>query len=234
MITIVVVAALQMLSTPLAPRLGSPPSVAELNEARALPGGVFPDSWRYVPEAHRPLIRCLSKTRLPATGEISGWRIDNRCSFPLRIDLNIGQTSIHGCVAQRLRPTIQPGKSMRIETHANEQLCVTMVSGLGVDRPKSVVAGGHYYACEAADSTLRLYYLSDISEPLRPADQASLAAMAEKFKRHTAALTGKPMSAQCWGRPTYDAISTERRQKRDKMAYDRGVRVTEAVWRPTF
>lgn len=95
-----------MFASPLAPRLGSPPTPAELNEARALPGGVFPDRWLGVPEAHRPLIRCLSKTRLPATGEMAGWRIDNKCSFPLRIDLTIGQTSVHGCVAQRLRPTI--------------------------------------------------------------------------------------------------------------------------------
>jgi hypothetical protein len=91
--------------------VGDSPTAAQLQEARAFPDHPFVLGLWKVPEAHRPLMRCVqigTVTRTDvATGESTkATKLSNRCGFPIRFTGTVGKKDSSGtiCVAE-LRPT---------------------------------------------------------------------------------------------------------------------------------
>lgn len=93
------------------PASAGTPSAAQLDEALAFADHPFVLGRWMVPEAHRPLMRCVqigsgTRTNLE-TGEVTrATKVWNRCSFPIRFTGTVGKKDESGtiCVPE-LRPT---------------------------------------------------------------------------------------------------------------------------------
>jgi hypothetical protein len=97
--------------------VGGSPTAAQLEEARAFPNHPYVLGLWKIPEAQRPLMRCVqigTVTRTAvATGESTkATKLSNRCGFPIRFTGTVGKKDVSGtiCVAE-LRPTglLPPG-----------------------------------------------------------------------------------------------------------------------------